>query len=148
ELAPEGKPVFEQDGARSAHIPGAWKAGRKEEAIEALRGYWTPAQEGANLDLVRTMMKENAEEIFTDSSASHNRAPDPATVGRLGSISVPTLVLLGDRDEPSMTYIVRTIVQGIPHAKLIPVPGADHLVNLSRPADFDKALRQLLKSVE
>ena len=147
ELAPEGKPVFEQDGARSAHIPGAWKAGRKQEALEALREYWTAAAEGANLELVRTMMRENAEEIFTESSASHNRSPDPPAVGRLGSISAPTLVLLGDRDEPSMTFIVRTVVRGIPHAKLVPVPGADHLVNLSRPADFDKALRQLLKDV-
>jgi pimeloyl-ACP methyl ester carboxylesterase len=147
EHAPEGKPVFEQDGARSAKIPGAWKAGRKQEALEALREYWTAAQEGANLELVRTMMRENAEEIFTDSSASHNRTPDPPAVGRLGSISAPTLVLLGDRDEPSMTFIVRTVVRGISHAKLVPVPGADHLVNLSRPADFDKALRQLLKSV-
>jgi 3-oxoadipate enol-lactonase len=146
ELAPEGKPVFERDGARSAHIPGAWKAGRKQEALEALREYWTGAQEGANLELVRTMMKENAEEIFTDSSASHNRGPDPPAVGRLGSISAPTLVLLGDRDEPSMTFIVRTVVRGIPHSKLVSVPGGDHLVNLSRSADFDKALRQLLKS--
>lgn len=147
DLAPEGKPVFEQDGVRSAHIPGAWKAGRKDEAIEGLRNYWASAQEGANLDLVRTMMRENAEEIFTDSSASHNRVPDPPAVGRLGSISAPTVVLLGDRDEPSMTFIVRTVVHGIPQAKLVTVPGADHLLNLSRPDDFDKALRQLLKRV-
>lgn len=146
ELAPEGKPVFEQDIARSARLPEAWKAGRKQEALEGLREYWTAAQEGANLELVRTMMRDNAEEIFTDSSASHNRSPDPPAVGRLSSISAPTSVLLGDRDEPSMTFIVRTVVRGIPHAKLVPVPGADHLVNLSRPADFDKALRQLLKS--
>jgi 3-oxoadipate enol-lactonase len=146
EHAPDGKPVFDQDGARSAKIPAAWKAGRRQEALEALREYWTSAQEGANVELVRTMMKENAEEIFTDSSASHNRGLDPPAVGRLASISAPTMVLLGDRDEPSMTYIVRTVVQGIPRAKLIPVPGADHLVNLSRPADFDRALRELLKN--
>jgi 3-oxoadipate enol-lactonase len=144
EHAPEGKPVFDQDNARSAPIPAAWKAGRKEEALEGLRQYWASAQEGSNLELVRTMMRENAEEIFTDASASHNRTLDPPAVGRLGSISGPTTVLLGDRDEPSMTYIVRTVVRGIPHAKLVPVPGGDHLVNLSRPADFDRALRQVL----
>lgn len=145
--APDGKPVFEADGARSGEIPAAWKAGRKEEALEALREYWTGAQQGANLELVRTMMKENADEIFTDSSASHNRAPTPPAVDRLGSIAVPTVVLLGDRDEPSMTFIVRTVVRGIPNAKLVSVPGADHLVNLSRPAAFDAALRELLSAV-
>ena len=147
EHAPDGQSVFEQDGARSAKIPAAWKAGRKEEALEGLRAYWTACQEGANLDLVRTMMRENANEIFTDASASFNRVPDPPAVARLGSISVPTVVLLGDHDEPTMTFIVRTVVQGIPQAKLIPVPGADHLVNLSQPAAFDKALGQLLKRV-
>jgi 3-oxoadipate enol-lactonase len=144
EHAPDGKATFEQDGVRSSKIPEAWNAGRKAEALEALREYWTSAQAGANLNLVRRMMRENANEIFTDASASHNRPPDPRAVGRLGAISVPTIVLLGDRDEPSMTFIVRTVVNGIPHAKLIPVPGADHLVNLSRPEEFDRALTELL----
>jgi 3-oxoadipate enol-lactonase len=148
EMAPDGVAVFEADGQRSAKIPAAWKAGRKEEAIEGLREYWTAAQQGANVELVRTMMRENADEIFSDSSASHNRAPDPPAARRLGSISAPTIVLLGDRDEPSMTFIVRAIVRGIPRAELISVPGGDHLVNLSRPAEFDKALRRLLQSAK
>jgi 3-oxoadipate enol-lactonase len=145
EHAPEGKPVFEQDNLRSAKIPAAWKAGKRDEAMEALREYWTSAQQGANLELVRTMIRENAGEIFTDASASHGRAISPPAVDRLSSISVPTLVLLGDHDEPSMSYIVQTVVRGIPHARLVPVPGADHLVNLSKPAEFDRALQELLQ---
>ncbi|HTP54929.1 MAG TPA: alpha/beta hydrolase [Thermoplasmata archaeon] len=148
EHAPDGIPVFEQDNVRSSKIPEAWKAGRHEEALTALQQYWTSAQVGTNLELVRTMMRENAGEIFSDASASHNRAITPPAAQRLGSISVPTKVLLGDRDEPSMTFIVRTVVQGIPGASLVPVPGADHLVNLSRPADFDRALGKLLTEVK
>jgi 3-oxoadipate enol-lactonase len=144
ELAPDGKPVFENDMARSAKIPAAWTAGRHDEALEALGAYWTSAQEGASVELVRTMMRENAGEIFTDASASHNRALDPPAAGRLKSIRIPTVVLQGDRDEPSMTYISRFIAGEIPGARLVPVPGADHLVNLSRPAEFDRALRALL----
>jgi len=144
ELAPEGKSVFESDNARSAKIPADWKAGRREEALEGLRGYWASAQAGANVDLVRTMMRENAGEIFSDASASHSRSLEPPAAGRLRSIGVPTIVLQGDRDEPGMTYITGYIAREIPHAKLVSVAGADHLVNMSRPAEFDKALRELL----
>jgi 3-oxoadipate enol-lactonase len=147
ELAPEGKPVFEEDMARSSKIPAAWAAGRKDEALEALRQYWTSAQEGANAELVRTMMRENAGEIFSDASARHNRALDPPAAARLKSIQVPTVVLQGDRDEPSMTFISRYVAREIPHARFVPVPGADHLVNLSRPTEFDRALRELLGRV-
>lgn len=147
DLEPEGKPVFEQDNANSAKIPAAWKAGRHEEAQELLREYWASAQEGATLDLVRTMIRENSAEIFSEASGSHSRAIDPPAVGRLGSVTAATLVLLGDRDEPGMSYIVHTVVGGIPHARLVPVPGADHLVNLSRPAEFDRALHELLSTV-
>jgi 3-oxoadipate enol-lactonase len=144
ELAPDGKSTFEQDNARSSKIPAAWKAGKKEEALRLLQEYWASAQEGANKDLVRSMMQENAQEIFTEASMGHSQALDPPAVGRLGSVKAPALVLLGDRDEPTMTYIVRVVVRGLAHAELVPVPGGDHLVNLSRPADFDKALRRLL----
>lgn len=143
--APDGKPVFEEDGVRSSKISKAWNEGHMEEALAALQQYWASAQEGANIELVRTMMKENANEIFTESSARHNRSPTPPAISRLGSISAPALVLLGDHDEPTMTYIVRTVVQGLPHGKLVPVPGADHLINLSRPTDFDHAVQQLLR---
>jgi 3-oxoadipate enol-lactonase len=147
ELAPDGQSTFDADSARSAKIPGDWNAGRHDEALEGLCAYWTSAQTGANLDLVRTMMRENAAEIFTDASAGHNRGIKPPAAGRLGSIAVPTTVLLGDRDEPSMSYIVRTIVRGIPGAQLVPVPGGDHLVNLSRPQEFDRSLHELLQKV-
>jgi pimeloyl-ACP methyl ester carboxylesterase len=72
-LDPEGQAVYDRDMARSAEISATWSAGRHEEAMERLRAYWCSAQVGANLELVRQMMRENAQEIFTDASARHNR---------------------------------------------------------------------------
>jgi pimeloyl-ACP methyl ester carboxylesterase len=143
-LDPEGQSVYDKDAARSAEIPADWEAGSEEEALEELRLYWASAQVGDNLELVRKMMKENAREIFTDASARLNRGLQPPAAGRLGSIIVPTLVLYGDRDEPTIGYIARRVAREIPHARFVPVSGADHLINLSQPAAFDTALRELL----
>jgi 3-oxoadipate enol-lactonase len=144
EMDPEGQPVYEQDMARSAKIPADWAAGREKEALAGLEAYWTSATTGANLGLVRTMMRENAHEIFTDSSARHNQPIEPPAAARLKSINVPTTILWGDRDEPTMAYICRRAAHGIPHARFVEVSGADHLINLSRPEAFDAALQPLL----
>jgi pimeloyl-ACP methyl ester carboxylesterase len=144
-MDPEGQSVYDQGAARSAKIAAAWSAGHINEALTLLRVYWASAQEGANADLVDRMMRENAVEIFTDASAQHNVGIEPPAAERLGSIRVPALVLFGDRDEPTLEYIARRVALGIPHARLVSVPRADHLVNLSRPDALDAALRELLR---
>lgn len=144
ELAPEGKPDYDRDNARSSAIFGAWSAGRREEALEGLRNYWCSATTGANRELVERMMRENAGEIFTDASARYETAVDPPAALRLRSLRVPTVVMYGDHDEPTMGHIVGRIVREIPGARFVPVPGGDHLVNLSRPEAFDAALGSLV----
>jgi 3-oxoadipate enol-lactonase len=146
DLDPEGASVYAEGAARSAKIFADWSEGAESEALEELRVFWASAQEGENLELVRLMMKENAKEIFTDSSASLNRGLQPPAVGRLGSILAPTFVLYGDRDDPTMGYISRRVAREIPHGRFVPVSGADHLVNLSRPGAFDALLQELLRS--
>lgn len=141
---PEGKPDYEADGARSKEIFNAWAAGRKEEALERLREYWCSMQTGRNLELVRRMMRDNAGEIFTEASASHAKALDPPAIHRLKSIRIPTTILFGDHDEPTMGWIVRRLAKEIPKAEFVAVTDADHLVNLARPDAFDTALNSLL----
>jgi pimeloyl-ACP methyl ester carboxylesterase len=141
---PSGQAVYDADMKRSAALPAAWSAGRTDEALEGLQKYWCSAQTGENLDLVQRMMRENAKEIFEEGSGRFSRPPSPPAVERLGSIRVPTTVLQGDLDEPTMGYISRDVARRIPGARLAPVRGADHLVNLSRPDAFDLALQELL----
>jgi len=57
-------------------------------------------------------------------------------------------VLIGDRDNPSSVPFAKRIDQAVPGSRLTTVPGADHLINLSRPEPFESALRGALKSVE
>jgi 3-oxoadipate enol-lactonase/4-carboxymuconolactone decarboxylase len=52
----------------------------------------------------------------------------------LGRIGVPTLVLVGSDDRVTGPAEARTLVAGIPDARLAVVPGASHLVPVEQPA--------------
>jgi pimeloyl-ACP methyl ester carboxylesterase len=54
---------------------------------------------------------------------------------RLGQVAVPTLVLCGSKDRANIP-LSRRLAEGIPGAELRIVPGATHLWNLQRPAEF------------
>ncbi|MGW0533396.1 bifunctional 3-oxoadipate enol-lactonase/4-carboxymuconolactone decarboxylase PcaDC [Streptomyces sp. NPDC003032] len=52
----------------------------------------------------------------------------------LGRIGVPTLVLVGSEDQVTGQAEARTLVAGIPDARLAVVPGASHLAPVEQPA--------------
>ncbi|MDI3409015.1 bifunctional 3-oxoadipate enol-lactonase/4-carboxymuconolactone decarboxylase PcaDC [Streptomyces cavernicola] len=52
----------------------------------------------------------------------------------LGRIGVPTLVLVGSEDQVTGPAEARTLVAGIPDARLAVVPGASHLAPVEQPA--------------
>ncbi|MEU6391655.1 4-carboxymuconolactone decarboxylase [Streptomyces sp. NPDC046939] len=52
----------------------------------------------------------------------------------LGAIGVPTLVLVGSEDQVTGPAEARTLVAGIPDARLAVVPGASHLAPVEQPA--------------
>ncbi|MFI8952098.1 alpha/beta fold hydrolase [Streptomyces sp. NPDC053750] len=54
--------------------------------------------------------------------------------GDLGRVGVPTLVLVGSDDQITGPAEARTLVAGIPDARLAVVPGASHLVPVEQPA--------------
>jgi pimeloyl-ACP methyl ester carboxylesterase len=144
---PGGKATFERDETLSKAAADAWAAGRLDEATEHLRQLWASALSGSALDLFRAMVRDNAEEVFADrSSRLDSREGEPAA-GRLNEVRVPTWILVGDRDNPAMPHVANFLARGIPGARLQLVPGADHLLNLSRPDAFDAAVRTSLGSL-
>jgi pimeloyl-ACP methyl ester carboxylesterase len=141
---PGGKATFERDETLSKAAAEAWAAGKVDEATEHLRQLWASALTGASLDLFRTMVRENAAEVFGERSGQFEiREGDPAA-GRLEEIHVPTHILVGDRDNPAMPHCANFLARGIAGARVQLVPGADHLLNLSRPDAFDLAVREFV----
>jgi pimeloyl-ACP methyl ester carboxylesterase len=144
---PGGRAAFERDERLSKAAADAWTAGKLEEATEHLRQLWASALTGTGLALFETMVRENAPEIFEDRSGRHETREGAPAAGRLKEIRAPTLILVGDRDNPAMPHCANFLARGITGAKVQLVPGADHLLNVSRPDAFDAALHGFVEGL-
>ncbi|MCI4356544.1 MAG: alpha/beta fold hydrolase [Thermoplasmata archaeon] len=144
---PGGKATFERDERLSKAAADAWAARDLEGATEHLRQLWASSLAGSALELFRTMVRENAKEIFEESSGRHETRDGAPAAARLGEIRVPTRILVGDRDNPAMPHLANFLGRGIAGAQVQLVPGADHLLNLSRPDVFDTALHGFVESL-
>jgi pimeloyl-ACP methyl ester carboxylesterase len=65
---------------------------------------------------------------------------------RLADLAEPTLVVVGERDRLSLAPS-RALAAALPHATLVVVEGAGHVVNLARPAAFNAALEEFFDAV-
>lgn len=75
------------------------------------------------------------------------RPPD-IPVPKLADLKMPTLIMVGERDDPEIVVRARTMSREIPGAKgVVIVKGAGHMVNLEKPREFNRALATFLRSV-
>ena len=57
---------------------------------------------------------------------------------RLGEISVPTLILVGELDRPEMHEIADRLESGIPNARRATIDATAHVPSMERPREFDE----------
>ncbi len=63
----------------------------------------------------------------------------------LSGIRVPVLCLAGENDRTAPPQVLRRMADKIPGAAFAEMPGAGHLLNFERPAEFNAALEAFLK---
>jgi 3-oxoadipate enol-lactonase len=66
----------------------------------------------------------------------------------LKNIKVPTLVLAGSKDKNAPASMMAKMASFIPSAHYVEFEGVGHLANLERPAAFNAALDQFLKTIQ
>jgi pimeloyl-ACP methyl ester carboxylesterase len=94
--------------------------------------------------IVKAMMDETGPDAFVRQQR--------AIIGRmdsrpgLGSIDVPTLVLVGDDDVITPPAHARELAEGIPGAKLVEIHDCGHLSTLERPEPVNEALERWLEA--
>lgn len=76
---------------------------------------------------------------------SFTRTPPPA-IRRLDEIHVPTLAIVGEKDDPNMHAIADTLAQDILGTKKIVIAGCGHLLNLERPDTLNKLIMDFLSA--
>ncbi len=68
----------------------------------------------------------------------------PPASERLGTIHTPTLVIRGDKDNPVYTKMTDKIAEGIKGYRQVIIPGGTHFINLDKPKEFSRAVREFL----
>ena len=94
---------------------------------------------------IRQIAFDNLHELTMDESGRSDISP-PA-IERLEDIAAPTLVLPADHDPLAYRRVSVTLTERIPNARLVQIPETDHVVNMRRPAEFNRVVLQFLGEV-
>lgn len=127
-----------------------------EEAVEAedlerarelqLRELWAPlGTDDPSGARIRQIAFDNIHELTMDESSE--RELDPPAAGRLGEIEAPTLVLPADHDPPWHERMCEVIAETVRGARLIRIPGTDHVIPVRRSAEFNGVVLRFLGEV-
>jgi pimeloyl-ACP methyl ester carboxylesterase len=72
---------------------------------------------------------------------------EPPAIERLHELAAPTLVILGDLDDPSIAAIGDLLATRIQGARKAIIPGAAHLPNMDQPEHFNQQVLAFLQEV-
>jgi pimeloyl-ACP methyl ester carboxylesterase len=75
---------------------------------------------------------------------SPERKYDPPASARIGEITAPTLVVIGERDLPDFHVVADRITAQAPNAHKIVIPGVGHMANMEAPEQFNAAVLDFL----
>lgn len=116
--------------------------------VEYFQRSWTdgPAR---TPDRVDPDVREKVRQMSMETLRNWNRESrevrlEPAAIGRLGEIRVPTLAVVGDLDMPDILEIVELIGKNVTGARAVVIKGVAHMVNMERPAEFNRVVLDFL----
>lgn len=112
-----------------------------------LERWFTPPFRAAHPEVmsrIGQMIRSTSAEGYIGCGAA---VPTIDTTDRLGQISCPTLVVVGEHDTGTPLAMAQTIQRGISGARLEVVESASHLCNIEQPEAFNTALLEFLTDV-
>ncbi len=102
--------------------------------------------EGAAHPSVRELVLDmNGRAMRSNFGAAEHQRLTPLAVDRLGEISAPTLVIVGDQDLPHVHVAADVLTTRIAGARKAVISDAAHLPNLERPDEFNQLLLDFLE---
>ncbi|MGB3745761.1 MAG: 3-oxoadipate enol-lactonase [Xanthobacteraceae bacterium] len=120
----------------------------QKEGIEALVeptiARWFPAETVAgnppHLDKIRAMIPATPVNGFIGCAAAL-AAHDYASA--VASVKCPTLFIVGEKDGATPIAMAK-LHEKLPESRFVALPGAGHISNMDRPAEFNRVLREFL----
>ena len=130
-------------GYRNAEARAQWNQRAQERAVSL---------ESKGLDALARRSKETQQAVHRSAQGLAHAArgmlaqEGSQVIDGLASIRVPTLVIVGDQDQPFVApseYMAKKIAG----ARLAVIPGAGHSSNLDQPETFNRVLREFLATL-
>jgi 3-oxoadipate enol-lactonase len=120
----------------------------QKEGIEALVeptiARWFPtetvASNAPHLNKIRAMIRATPVNGFVGCAAAL-AAHDYASA--VASVKCPTLFMVGEKDGATPAAMTK-LHEKLPGSRFVALPGAGHISNMDRPAEFSRALREFL----
>ena len=147
EAVPSARPA-NWDAIIAAYEAGDYAPANDYEIQKWVAGYGrTPEQVAeAVRDKVREMnliaLRNEAAEIGEEQEL------DPPAYFRLGEINVPTLVIVGDTDQPDIIAKADVLANQITDTKKIVMNNTAHLPNMEKPAEFNRHVLDFLNGLD
>ena len=71
--------------------------------------------------------------------------PEPPTADRLPDIQAPTLLIVGDEDQPRVFAAADLLEKELPNSRKVIMHGTAHLLNMERPEEFNRIVLDFLQ---
>ncbi len=131
-------------------LVAAIQKGDLDRAREMEAALWIDGT-GRDASQINPTYRARARELHRDNFKPQRllypeRQLKPPAIERLGEISAPTLVLVGDRDAPDVLKLASRLQTDIKGARLEVIRDAAHLPNLEHPAEFNRQVLEFLAS--
>jgi pimeloyl-ACP methyl ester carboxylesterase len=132
-------------GYRNAEARAAWNARAHERAAE-LEAKGLEALAGRSREMREAMGHHASAQGLAHAARGMLAQDGSQVIDGLGGIRVPTLIIVGDQDQPFLAPC-EYMAKKIPGARLEVIPGAGHASNLDQPAAFNRVLLDFLQSL-
>ena len=126
----------------------AWERGDLDGCAEESMVTWFDGPQRLAVEVDPTVRRKAWEmqrlAIDLENDDAQGIAPEPPSGERLGEVRAPTLVAVGELDQPDMVAIAERLAAGIPGATHVVLPGVAHLPPMERPGEFAQLVRQFI----
>lgn len=120
--------------------------GNVKQAQELELEKWVPVGVYPKSDAkIRQLAEENQGAFLIDQNQNLEQRPERPAIDRLDEIRSPTLVVIAEHDVPEIALIADSILAGVIGARKAIVPGADHLLNMRNPEEFNGVVLDFLE---
>lgn len=92
-------------------------------------------------DKVRRMVKDS---VVKQSPQNVLKELEPPAIGRFNEILAPTLVVVGEVDQPYIHELADMVATSAQNAEVAVIPDSAHMVNMEAPQAFNNAVRTFL----